>query len=307
MPFIDEEIAPEERPPGPLLGKKPATSKVNTEPAADAVSLGIAVFLLLCLATAPIMPWLGIHITAIVFPMQVSARLSANAAGRTWMSEQSAYVAPGVDPKVRMGVVFGRMLGMGSTSEKNMPVDLPQGFGVFFGPQGQAVAESGLPKATASDRAWEGWTILGVSGGLAVLAGLALVAYVAIRPGPTEAGYLVAVSSLVGGGWASMTAIWMAGYICKILLVRLNVNRAIETARQSSTENMVASLDLHMSTYPGIGLWAGLFFATAIAVVCAMLAARKPQGVLAAAGYSAGVTAGMLMLAIHVKPWTVME
>jgi hypothetical protein len=307
MPFVDDDIAPEERRPRPVRARKRATGKVNAELAADAASLGIAAFLLLCLAATPILPWLGIRITGSVFVMQVSASLSANAVGRTWLSDQSAVLAPGVDPKLRMAVGLGHLLESGSKRNTETPSGVPQGFGAFLGSEPEEIVGSGPRKLARPDRAWEGWTILGVSAALAILVALALAIYVAIRPGPGRAGYLISLATLLGGGWAVMTGIWLAGYICKIFLLRSQVGRAMEMAKHSLPENAEALVGLKISAYPSVGLWAGVFFAMGIAVVCAMLAARKPECVVAFVGYVAGLAGGCLMLAIQVKPWTVMN
>jgi hypothetical protein len=150
-------------------------------------------------------------------------------------------------------------------------------------------------RQAAAGKSWEGWAILGLSAGLAFLTGAALFIYVSIRLQTAMANSLISLSAAACGGWAVMAGIWLAAYIWKIFLLRIQANRHFEMLQ----ENFAGSgpLQLKLSVAPGVGL----------AVVSGMLALRKPQGVLALAGYAIGLVGGILIVALLVKPWTIME
>jgi len=263
----------EKRPRPKKRRRKQLRSRARAEDDPDPILLGVAILLLVGLGLSPLLPWVSMKSSGSVLGMNLSASISVNGFGRTWVS----------------GGVSG--------PQGNVPLGGPQ-------PKGMPAAPAQQPP---SGKAWEGWTILGVSAGFAILVGLALAMHVSTQFHPRQAENVVTLFATGSGGWAVMAGIWLVAYIWKAFVLSSRMSDQIETAKKSFPRGMGGGFDVSASAIPSFGLWVGLLLALAVAILCGALVARRNQSLWTLGGSVIGLIGGILMLTIHVKPWTAMQ
>ncbi len=171
------------------------------------------------------------------------------------------------------------------------------------------VTVNGNTQTHSGSASFEGWDssdgkiIFGVSLGIVVVAGLALVLSLSSGVDRQLSDNLLSGGTTAGVAWGALASLWQIGVVIKTLVAWSKASDTID--RLTKQYGVEAKVDITLRILPGLGLILGLIAALAAVALFFRLCASRDRMLWGLIGGGAGAFIGLLILLIRIQPWGV--